>query len=173
MSFVPPITVTDGSVVSQNIWNEQIRDNFGFLHSPPMIIAARVANQNVSSGTITLINFDTQVFDNVNGFTPTSANLLATHTGYYDIAFTITAIDSSFAPINNAEFTVLKNGAPLEGGVFKNPNNSYASTTSATEGLVAEISKDDIISLQVLFKVGFPTSPNVTGQLSMVYVGES
>ena len=173
MPWVPPTTVTNGTQVSETIWNQQIRDNLNFLHSPPMIIAARSVNQNIGPGANTLIDFDTQVFDNVNGFTPTSTTLTTNQTGYYSIVFTITCINAFFSPINNAEFTVLKNNVQLDGGFFKSPNDSFAVTTSTTEWLIAEVASGDTISLLAFFEPNLPTNADVTAQLSMVFIGES
>jgi len=64
MAWSTPATFTTGNVLTAAQMNTNVRDNTGFLHSPPGCVAARTTAQVIATGTVTTLSFNaTDIYD--------------------------------------------------------------------------------------------------------------
>lgn len=64
MSWTTPRTWTTGDTITAALLNTHLRDNLNYLYDPPGCLAIRTSNQSITSGSQTVVNFNsTDVFD--------------------------------------------------------------------------------------------------------------
>lgn len=170
MAWTTPTAVSDGQTISASIWNQQIRDNLNELYQPPIVSASRIATQNIPKLTWTDISFDTEVVDNVDGFTPTSTNITCKKTGIYRINYSFFLTSDSGVFFSG----VSKNG------VASNILGSYArwdgtpgSFVEVNEEFFTSLANNDFLRLRIYTNDSGATSPASYAYLSMVFVGAS
>lgn len=63
MAWTTPLTWADSTVYTQTHFDQQLKDNLGFLYSPPSCLTRSNADQNLSHNTNTNLNMQTENWD--------------------------------------------------------------------------------------------------------------
>jgi len=96
MAWTTPATFTTGNVLTAAQMNTNVRDNTGFLHSPPGCLAQRTTNQSIGAGSLTGVGFNaTDIYDTDTMHDPVGSSSLITFNtaGVYLVSATV-----QFAP---------------------------------------------------------------------------
>lgn len=99
MTWVAPLTWATDDLVTAAALNTNVRDNLGFLYSPPSCLLTHKSNQSLASGQLTVVNFDTAVVDTDgmhgsdywSGF-PETAFIEAQRDGTYVVSYALQVV---------------------------------------------------------------------------------
>ena len=170
MAWTTPATVINGQTISSSFWNQQVRDNLNEIYQPPIVSASRIATQNIPKLTWTDISFDTEVVDNVDGFTPTSTNITCKKTGIYRINYSFFLVTDSGVFLTG----VTKNGVASNiSGSYTRYDGTGGSSIAINEEFFTSLVNNDFLRLRVFTNDSAATSPLSYAYLSMVFVGAS